>query len=181
MKVVDFCNQSLANGLGRQWLESTGMETIEEVWSSMIPTEWRLWLADRPGVMNDRDRRVFACWCVRQSWDKILDDCSKQAVGVSERYANGNATHEELRRSVHDASCAADNRCRHAYWKRPYDSGSESFAHAALAVVAAAKDPVSLSVAAHYSASAQGDYNDARKQQAENVLGIMANPTEKGV
>lgn len=44
---------------------------------------------------NDKNLRLFACWCVRQVWD-LLSDEGKHAVEISERYAVGEATKEEL-------------------------------------------------------------------------------------
>lgn len=45
---------------------------------------------------DDKSARLFACWCVWQIWDLLEDERSKNVVIVSEKYANGEATQEEL-------------------------------------------------------------------------------------
>jgi hypothetical protein len=41
--------------------------------------------------------RLWACWCVRQVWNVVTDERSRDAVRVSERFARGEATRKELR------------------------------------------------------------------------------------
>lgn len=50
----------------------------------------------------ERDARLFAVWCARQSQHLMTDQRSIDALDVAERFANGNATQEEL-----DAAWAA--------------------------------------------------------------------------
>jgi len=68
--------------------------------------DWRIWIAMRPGVMTDRNARLFACWCVRQVWHLLTDERSRNAVEVAERYANGEATEGELDAAWDDAQDA---------------------------------------------------------------------------
>ncbi len=62
---------------------------------------------------NDKTARLFACWCARQVWDLLTDERSKEAVVVTERFANGDATEEELsaaRAAAQDAAWAAQRK-----------------------------------------------------------------------
>ena len=53
---------------------------------------------------TDKTARLFACWCVRETplhdgrkiWVRLADERSRQAVIVAEKFANGEATAEEL-------------------------------------------------------------------------------------
>lgn len=97
IEVRKFCKKHHACDEGLEWALGTGATTMQEVWDrdDLIP-EWRIWIATRPGVLDDKTLRLFACWCVRQVWDLLTDDRSKHAVEVSERYATGEASDAEL-------------------------------------------------------------------------------------
>ena len=46
-------------------------------------------------VESERKKRLFACACVRRVWDKLSEEC-KKAIEVSELFADGKATEQEL-------------------------------------------------------------------------------------
>lgn len=78
----------------------------------------KMWgeIAEQPGLLVARHREVLAvrtvanelrlwgCWCVRNTplgdgrttWDLLMDDSSRNAVEVAERFANGEVTEDEL-------------------------------------------------------------------------------------
>ena len=45
---------------------------------------------------NNRNLRLFACWCIRQIRNSLNNERSKNAVDVAERYALGEASIKEL-------------------------------------------------------------------------------------
>jgi hypothetical protein len=57
-----------------------------------------IWLICRPELMSDKNCRLFAVWCARKSFEGLtnIDPRSIEACNVTERYANGNATNDEL-------------------------------------------------------------------------------------
>ena len=59
---------------------------------------------------NDRDLRLYAVWCARQVEHLMTDKRSKNALDISERFANGDATEKDLnaaRAAAGDAEWAA--------------------------------------------------------------------------
>lgn len=54
-----------------------------------------LW-ALRASDATDKDMRLYAVWCTRQVQHLMKDKRSIDALDVAERYANGEATYEEL-------------------------------------------------------------------------------------
>jgi len=71
---------------------------------------------------NDKSARLFACWCARQVWHLMTDERSRNAVEVAERYANGNATDEELAAARDAAWAAAGNAAGNAAWDAARDA-----------------------------------------------------------
>ena len=62
------------------------------------PAEDRLWVVCHDGVIDDRTFRLFAVLCARQALALIdnPDPRSIAACDVAERFANGQATNDEL-------------------------------------------------------------------------------------
>lgn len=55
---------------------------------------------------HDREIRLFAVWCARQVEHLMTDERSKNALNVAERFANGEATEQEMA-AAGDAAWAA--------------------------------------------------------------------------
>jgi hypothetical protein len=68
----------------------------ESEWNACTdPVEVLRFLQDI-GRASDRKFRLFACACCRRIWQRIPEPCSRRAVEVSERYADGRATFGQL-------------------------------------------------------------------------------------
>jgi hypothetical protein len=57
-----------------------------------------IWLLCRKEFMSDKDIRLFAVWCARESFklQELVDERSINACNVAERFANGEATKDEM-------------------------------------------------------------------------------------
>jgi hypothetical protein len=107
MTINEFCDRHGACYGGYKWAIDTGCATMADLWRrSDMRHDWRIWIATRPGVLDQKTQRLFACWCVRQVWHLVEDERSRHAVEVAERYAVGTATGYELA-DARDAASAA--------------------------------------------------------------------------
>ena len=127
--------------------------SMQNVWDTAKP-EWLIWVSTRKGVMSNAQSRKFACWCVRQIWHLLRDERSKNAIEVSERFADGLATADEL-------SAARD-----AAWNAAWDAAGaagEAWDAARAAARAAAWDVAGEAWAAAWDAAgAAGEAWDAQ-------------------
>ena len=90
------------------------------------PSPDRIWLATK--FIGDRTNRLFAVWCARRALALIAnpDPRSVNAVDVAERFANGEATNEELaaaEAAAWDAAgAAAWDAARAAAWAAAWEA-----------------------------------------------------------
>jgi hypothetical protein len=105
MTVAEFCELHNACKEGREWAVAN-CHTMQEVWATAKP-EWLIWVATRKGVLTEKEQRLFACWTVRQVWHLLTDQRSRTAVEVAEKFANGEATSQELAAAWAAAGAAA--------------------------------------------------------------------------
>ena len=94
------------------------LEWIEK-YRAVVPANDILWLMLRNGFMSDKDLRLFAVWCAREALKLVEnpDQRSIDACNVAERYANEQATDEELEAAWEAAREAAWEAARAAAWK----------------------------------------------------------------
>src|SRR5262245_1026654 len=72
-----------------------GVRTAEE-WLACADPERMLIGRALHDKLSARKCRLFACACCRSIWELLPDERSRSAVAVSERFADGLATREEL-------------------------------------------------------------------------------------
>ena len=151
MTITEFCSLHSACAEGLEWAIGTGCTTMADLWrrKDMRP-EWREWIATQPGVLDDRELRLYACWCVRQVWNLLTDERSKYAVEVAERFSDGTATAEELASAnaaawsaANDASSAAASAAcaSRSEWAAAWASAGAAASAAAWSVARAAASP----------------------------------------
>jgi hypothetical protein len=210
MTIKEFCDRFAVCRDGRDWALATGCATMAELWEREdLRTEWRLWVATREGMFSDRDLRLFACWCVRQVWPLLADKRSKHAVEVSEKFAVGDATAEEMdaawaaawaasdaaRDAARDAASAAAWAASAAAWAATYASyaardaardaasaaawAASDAAWAATYASYAARDAARAAAGAAYAASAARDAASAASAAQSAKLKSMGNPFQE--
>jgi hypothetical protein len=81
----------------------------------MTEAEWLACTDPRPmleylrGKASDRKLRLFAVACCLRIWDSITEQCSRQAVNVSERFADNRANYEQLEATFMAVDRASSN------------------------------------------------------------------------
>lgn len=79
-----------------------------------IPNQDKIWAFTREGIVDDKTLRLFAVGCARRVQHLMTDQRSLDALDVAERYANGNATKDELNAARAAASASASASARAA-------------------------------------------------------------------
>ena len=70
-----------------------------EKYRNVVPAQDVIWLLLRNEFYTDKQLRLFAVWCAREAL-KMVDNPDQRSINacdIAERYANGEATDEELR------------------------------------------------------------------------------------
>ena len=83
---------------------------------SDIPAQDKFWVVCRESLIDDKTLRLFAVWCARQVEHLLTDERSKNAINVAEKYANGDATNEDLTAAWAAARAAARAAASDAAW-----------------------------------------------------------------
>lgn len=95
--------------------ESETLSVVEWVskYRGTVPDRDIIWLLCHKEFMTNKELRLFAVWCAREALSLVNnpDPRSINACNVAERYANGEATDEEL-----EAAAVAAAGYAAAYW-----------------------------------------------------------------
>jgi hypothetical protein len=105
----------------------------------------------------DKEWKLFAVWCARQVQHQMTDQRSITALDVAERYANGEATDDELKASIAAARIARDD-----------VSGSAHYA--ASAAAASAAGATASTAAAYYVSSIASTASDAAATASDAAI-----------
>jgi hypothetical protein len=80
----------------RYLAEGVTYTALDILTDARIPDADKLWCVLRPEVLDDKTLRLFAVWCARQIQHLMTDPRSITALDVAERFANCEATKDEL-------------------------------------------------------------------------------------
>ncbi len=140
MKTTEqFCTEYNACSEGREWALAN-CKDMQEVWQTARP-DWLIWVATRKGVLTEKELRLFAVFCARSVEHLLTDDRSRNAIDVAERFANGEATSEELAAAGAAAGAAAWDAAGAAAWDAAGFAACDAASAAAWAAAwAAARD-----------------------------------------
>lgn len=112
LKSLNACNEAI------EWCEG---KSLNEAWKTCKRTDWMLWLLNnQPNETTEKDLRLIAVKCARRVQHLMTDQRSITALDVAERFANGDATQEELDAAMAAARAAAE--AANAAWDAARDS-----------------------------------------------------------
>jgi hypothetical protein len=159
-------------------------------WEACTNPDYMLWALAEFDLVDDKKHRLFACWCARHTpigngktnWDLLTDERSRNAVIVAQRFANGDATQEELSAAWAAARAAARSAARSA-WAASARSAwaaesAESAAESAWARSAWAAESAESAAASAWAAAESAAESAASAAQAKALRDIYGFPFE---
>ncbi len=133
IKSLDACDDGYA------WAETNNIQSDAEAWAKLQRPDWMLWLAKKRGLTLDESKlRLFACDCAEQTLpiferDYPEDKRPRHAIETARRFANGEATCEELAAAGAAAGAAWDaagaaawDAARDAAWDAAWDAALDA-------------------------------------------------------
>ena len=112
-----------------------------------------IWLLCRKKFMSDRDMRLFAVWCARESFklQESVDERSVNAVNMAEKFATGECTENDLsaaRAAAWSAVWSAESAALSAAGSAAWSAESAAESAARLAVLSAEESVLSAAQSA---------------------------------
>jgi hypothetical protein len=92
--VRTFFERHAGLGVVYRWAEENCTE-MQDAWDKLKPS-WLIWVALQPGVLSDKELRLFAVHCARSIEHLFKDERTTKAIDVAELFANDSATENEL-------------------------------------------------------------------------------------
>ena len=133
LTIEEFCNLHNACKEGRKWaLEHC--TSMQDAWNKLKP-DWLIWTATREKVLTDKEFRLFAVWSARQIQHLMEDPRSIVALDVAEKYANGQASYEDLTSAWVEAWAAAGTAVAAMAWAAAWAAAETVTADADAAAV----------------------------------------------
>lgn len=145
------------------------MDMTEAVWVVSDDPDWMLHNVNRN--VSKRKIRLFACACCRLVWHLLSDRRSRNGVEVSERYADGFATQQELETALFAAQ-EARNAFQSPYLNEQAPFPGDATFSAPTAAIAA------IDASAFSAVAETGEIKDKvmYRSQASLIRDIFGNP-----
>src|SRR4051812_16199870 len=118
------------------WANLEAKAMTESDWENCDDPEQMLLFLGGSGMVAERKARLFAVACCRRPWDWMTDERSRNAILVTERWAEGQASPPEVEAARHlawdvvldDANCEVCAGAWNAIW---WDAAWEAAARCA--------------------------------------------------
>lgn len=163
MTLTEFLDRHNACEKGRK--RAAAFPSLEDAWQNCNPVDL-IWAATRPGVLTDRELRMFAVFCARSVQHLMKDPRSIAAIDVAERHANGEATDDELRAAWFGAANASAYAAGAARTASPRTACAAASARHSASASDANADALSAALSAACASASDADAIAASKQQS---------------
>ena len=118
---------------------------------------------------HEREIRLYVVWCARRVQHLMTDPRAVSAIDVAERYANGEATDEELRAARDAAWAAARDAARDAAWTAARDAAEAAARTAAWTAAEAAARTAARTAAREAARTAAREARNAAREAARDA------------
>jgi len=176
--IIKFLDQNSACQSARDWAEEQGHKTLGDVWKDeTLKPKDRVWIATRPGEVDDMTLRRFSLYAARQVQHLMTDPRSIAALETVERYIQGEATQKDLAAVGDAAWAAALAAAGYANWAAAWAAALAASGDVAWAAAEAASGDVALDAAWSAAWSAAWAASGAAAWAASGAAALDAQAT----